>query len=469
MRVPLDYSKPAGAQMNVLVSKRASTSPAKRRGVLFVNPGGGAGSGVLHAGKLSKPEAGGYTRLPKEVLDAYDIIGMDSRGVGHSEPPSCVGEDYWANLQPDPDRPEERDKSWQTWQAYSRACGEKQGAKLKHLGTRNVVKDMDRLLTLLGEEKLSYLGYSYGTYVGTAFGELYPHRVDRMILDSSMHPEEPQLWYKNSTGQIRPGERRQREYLSWIARYDNVFHLGKTFEEVDAAWKKMLGDFRRQPHGQLKNVGAVELMDVYVANIAHEHYWEPLAKAMADYVLRNDESTVLDWATPAGGRAQENYIASLMSVACVDSDWPADRETIERDFTELSEGADFGWYNVAYASACANWPAGHDQRIVPSGRNLPPILMFGTERDSTTPYANTVAMHRKLPTSVLVTELDSGTHCVFGSAGRFTNPQAQRIGAEYLVNGVLPAGDIGIRPHPLPVPTATTAAAERPATLSVRE
>ncbi|MFC0111836.1 alpha/beta hydrolase [Kibdelosporangium aridum] len=466
VNVPLDYSRPFGARMNVLVSRHASTNPAKRRGVLFVNPGGPSGSAVMQAGKLSHPNTTGYTRLPKEVLEAYDIIGVDSRGTGHSEPLSCVGEDYWRQLQPDPDLPEERDKSWERWKAFARSCAEKNGDKLKHIGSRNVIRDMDHVRTLLGEERISYLGYSYGTYLGSAYAELYPGRVDRMILDSSMNPVEPQMWYHNSTGQVTAGVARERDYLNWIARYDTVFHLGKTYEQVNAAWQKMLGDFRKQPRGPLKNVGAVELMDVYIANLSHELYWEPLAKAMADYVLRGDERAVLDWATPAGGAAGESFIAGMISIACIDSDAPADRTKIERDFGELAKTSDFAWYNVSIPSACANWPAGHDQRVVPSGRNLPPILMFGTDGDSATPYVNTVAMHKQLPSSVLVTERGSGTHCVFGSNPAMVNWEAQRIGKEYLVDGVLPNGDIDIAPHPLPVPTAGTAATARPAVLS---
>jgi pimeloyl-ACP methyl ester carboxylesterase len=466
VNVPLDYARPFGPRMNVLVSKHGSTNPAKRRGVLFVNPGGPAASAVMQAGKLSQPNTTGYTRLPTEVLEAYDIIGVDSRGTGHSEPPSCVGEDYWSQLQPDPDLPEERDKSWDRWTAFARSCGEKNGDKLKYIGSRNVIRDMDNVRTLLGEERISYLGYSYGTYLGSAYAELYPGRVDRMILDSSMNPVESQMWYHNSTGQVSAGVARERDYLSWIARYDNVFHLGTTYEQVNAAWKTMLGDFREQPRGPLKNVGAVELMDVYIANLSHELYWEPLAKAMADYVLRGDDRAVLDWATPTGGAAGESYIAGMISIACIDSDAPTDRATIERDFGKLAKTSDFAWYNVSIPSACANWPAGHDQRVVPSGRNLPPILMFGSDGDSATPYVNTVAMHKQLPSSVLVTERGSGTHCVFGSNPAMVNRDAQRIGKEYLVDGVLPNGDIDIAPHSLPVPTAGTVAAARPAVLS---
>ncbi|ONI81547.1 aminopeptidase [Actinosynnema sp. ALI-1.44] len=466
VNVPLDYSRPFGARMNVLVSKQSSANPAKRRGVLFVNPGGPASSAVMQAGKLTQPSANGYTRLPKEVLEAYDVIGVDSRGTGHSQPLSCVDEDYWSRLQPDPDLASERDKSWERWKAFARSCVEKNADKLKYTGSRSVIKDMDHVRTLLGEEKISYLGYSYGTYLGSAYAETYPDRVDRMVLDSSMNPVEPQMWYHNSTGQVTAGAPRQRSYLEWIAKYDNVFHLGKTYDQVNAAWQKLLGDFRARPRGPGKNVGAVELMDVYIANLSHEIYWEPLAKAMADYVLRGDERAVLDWATPSGGAAGESFIAGMISIACVDSDAPADRTRIERDFDQLARTSEFAWYNVSIPSACANWAAGHDQRIVPSGRNLPPILMFGSDGDSATPYANTVAMHKRLPSSVLVTERGSGTHCVFGSHPAMVNWEAQRIGKAYLADGVLPSGDIDIAPHPLPVPTASTPAAARPAVVS---
>jgi hypothetical protein len=166
----------------------------------------------------------------------------------------------------------------------------------------------------------------------------------------------------------------------------------------------------------------VELMDVYIANLSHELYWEPLAKAMADYVLCGDDRAVLDWATPSGGAEGESFIAGMISIACVDSEAPTDRTKIERDFGELAETSDFAWY--------------------------------------------TVAMHKQLPSSVLVTERGAGTHCLFGSHPAMANGEAQRIGKEYLVEGLLPSGDLDIAPHPLPVPTAGTAAAARPAVVS---
>ncbi|WP_086819277.1 alpha/beta fold hydrolase [Allokutzneria sp. NRRL B-24872] len=465
LRVPLDYANPLGAQVNVLLSKRASTNPEKRRGVLLVNPGGTTGAGVLHAGKLTKAEASGYTRLPKDVLDAYDVIGMDARGVGHSEQPSCVGDDYWRNMQPDPDLPQQRDLSWNRWQAYSKACGGKNGDRLRHFGTRNVVRDMDRMLTQLGERKLSFLGSGYGAYVGTAFGQQYPNRLDRVVFDSSIHPDTKQMWYELGLEQVRLGEGRQREHLSWIAKYDNVFHLGKTFDAVNAAWQKMLGDFRARPHGPDKNVGAAELLDAYVSTQSHGAYWEPLAKAMADYVLRGDERAVLAWATPTGGPDVERYIASLMTVACLDTDWPADRARIERDFTKASKGTSWGWYNVTIPSACANWPAGHEARIKTTGAGLPPVLMFATDRSAVTPYSDSVAMHQRLRGSVLVTERDSSTTTVTGRPSTFANPQAERIMKEYLVSGKLPNADVSVPPHAEPVPTATAPTAAPPAHL----
>jgi hypothetical protein len=123
--VPPDYARPSGEKVSLLVSKAASPNPAKRRGVLLVNPGGPGGSGSEWAGRASKPNSAGSTRLPRSVLDAYDVIGMDPRGVAYSTPVSCVDGSYYTGPRPDPGATGGRLKWWAFVDGIAAGCGAK--------------------------------------------------------------------------------------------------------------------------------------------------------------------------------------------------------------------------------------------------------------------------------------------------------------------------------------------------------
>lgn len=460
VQVPLDYARPFGKQVTLLVSKVPAKNPAKRQGSLFVNPGGPGGGAADYVGRLSKPNGDGVTRLPASVLEAYDVIGMDPRGVAHSSPVHCVDPSAFAGPQPDPDNPVNFDAIWKFWGTFAKGCDEKSHSLLPHLGTRNVARDMDTLRVRLGGGKLNYLGFSYGTYLGAVYGEMFPQQVGRMVLDGNMNPEPTNLYYEAGLAQAPAMQARVENWLKWVAQYDSVFHLGKTFEQAKAAWDATLADFRKAPHGQ---VGANELLSAVFGTMYAEPGWTPLAQALSDYVVKKDDAALVDYAQPATDAGNEQSTAAFNAIACVDTAWPTDRAVWERDGAKAAKVSQFGYYNLWTSAACAQWPVPQESRVLPSGRGLPKILMFNTIGDPATPYAGALKLHKRLPGSVMVTELDSGKHCVFANPIAAVNPDAQRIGADYLVTGALPAKDISIPGHALPVPAAGTQASARTA------
>ncbi|GAB2784706.1 alpha/beta hydrolase [Amycolatopsis magusensis] len=459
VQVPLDYTKPFGQQISLLVSKIPSKNPGKKRGSLFVNPGGPGGGAAEYVGRLSKADSTGTTRLPKDVLDAYDLIGMDPRGVEHSSPISCVEPDYFQAPQPDPDAPASRAEYWKVWGGYAEACGAKLKTVLPHLGTKNVARDMDRVRAGLGEDKLSFLGFSYGSYLGPVYGELFPGRTDRIVLDGLVNPEPEQMWYQAGFAQSPAVQQRVEDWLAWIAQYDSVFGLGSSVEQTRAAWNKTLADFRATPHGP---VGAYELLGAVFGTMYAESGWEGLAHALSDYVNDGDDQGLLDWASPVPSEAGEQATAIFNAVTCLDAPWPADPAVWEADAAKVAPSSQFAWSNLWSSAACRTWPAPAEQRVKITGNGLPKALLFQTEKDPATPYAGALKMHQALPGSVLITERDSGKHCVFANPIAVTNPDAQRIGADYLVRGVLPGGDGTIPGHKLPVPTGTSALSTAP-------
>ncbi|MEV6413480.1 alpha/beta hydrolase [Kribbella sp. NPDC051718] len=467
LSVPLDYTRPYGATLSILITKHAANDPAKRIGSLLVNPGGPGGGGTTLAGSLTRPDATGFTRLEKGVLDAYDVIGFDPRGVWHSSPVSCAAPDHFTPPQPDPDAKASRAELWKLWSSYAKGCYDDNKAVLPHLGTVDVARDMDGIRAALGEEKLNYLGFSYGTYLGAVYGKLFPQRVGRMIIDGNVDPTPKDMWYQAGLTQGPALQKRLEEfYLPWVAKYDDVFHLGKDVATVRAAWNKTLTDFRTTPHGV---VGGSELLGTAYGVLFSESAWIPFTQALSAYAVSGDDAPLVDFATPDTSADAEQFNAIFNSVICADSKWSRDRKTYERDAARLAKTSQFSWYNIwTSGSACQSWAFDSPGRVRITGKGLPGVLMFNTVGDPATPYAGALKMHNSLPTSVLVTEKDSGKHCVFANSRLLVNPAVNAIGTKYLLTGELPSGDTTVAGHPLPVPTPAAVAAGKSFKLDLR-
>jgi pimeloyl-ACP methyl ester carboxylesterase len=440
VEVPLNYNAPAGERIPLTISRLPARNRATRRGVLLVNPGGPGGPGVSFAGELSQA-------LPPAVLDSYDLIGFDPRNTGHSAPIHCADpETYWKDPLPDPDSPATRALNWRRASEYSNACAQHAGKYLPFLTTVDNARDIDQIRAALGESKINYLGYSYGTYLGAVYGQLFPHRVDRMILDSSVNPDPASVWYRDNFGQDVPAQRRLNEFFDWIARYDGVFHLGANRAQVAAAWTGILNDLRAKPHGPL---GPYEFIDITFSTLYGEKQWPSLAHAISDYRVRHDDRALVSNVSPKDS-ASENLNSVYNAVECADSAWPPSHAQWDGDAQRMRHQAPLAaWYNMWSVAPCATWRAPHGRPIRITGAGLPRILMFNSVDDMATPYVGALAMHRSLPSSVLVTETNAGEHGVYALSG---NAVATRWGTDYLVHGTLPRGDIRIPGHPLPDP-----------------
>ncbi|WP_413103197.1 alpha/beta fold hydrolase [Streptomyces sp. Inha503] len=185
LEVPLDYREPDGRKITIAISRLASKNPEKRRGVLLTNPGGPGGFGLDQPAQL---KAAG---LPRSVLDSYDVIGFDPRGAGRSTPVTCnlTGHQLWGNIPPYARDAAAVAQHAKRAKAVAEQCAASDTAfMLPHISTRNTARDMDSIRAALGEKKLSYLGYSYGTHLGAVYATLFPERGDRLVLDSNLGP-----------------------------------------------------------------------------------------------------------------------------------------------------------------------------------------------------------------------------------------------------------------------------------------
>ncbi|WP_030803716.1 alpha/beta hydrolase [Streptomyces sp. NRRL S-337] len=495
LTVPLDYARPDGKKIQLTVSRARATAHRERQGSLVFNPGGPGASSL---------EFPLYGTLPKwsRLARAYDFVGYAPRGVGRSAPLSCQDPKTFATAPTDsrmyPDAAFKRKKREQA-RAYARGCARRAGADLPFYNSVNNARDLDMLRAALGEKKLTFIGASYGTYFGAVYATLYPGHVRRMIFDSVVNPDPRQIWYRNNLDQDIAFERRWGDWLRWVAKHDDHYHLGKTKKAVQQAYDTASGKLRRHPlNGKL---GAGELQSAFLKTGYNDGFWPLRAEALASY-LHGDPKPLIAQALPheTGAKDAENANAVYTAVECNDAPWPRSWRTWDRDNTDVAEIAPFEtWDNAWMNLPCAFWPertqsaaagvaaaarrveqgsgqeladaAGHaaateldgalhgrrlplDVHTEPGA--LPPVLLLAAERDAATPYRGALELQRRLPGSSLVTENGAGTHGIgFGE-----NDCVNRYAEAYLLHGKIPAHKVYCAPRAEPVPGQQTARAQ---------
>jgi pimeloyl-ACP methyl ester carboxylesterase len=452
--VPLDYARPKGKRIELTVSRVRATHKdpgnskhrVPRQGALVYNPGGPGGDGLFF------PLVGLQPRW-KRIAAAYDLIGYSPRGVGRSAPLSCEDPKRFFKAPSDaPSYPSESYKKERIAKAraYARGCAERAGSALRYYNSLNNARDLDVLRAALGEDRLTFMGASYGTYFGAVYATLFPSHVRRMVFDSVVNPDPDQIWYRNNLDQSAAFESRWADFREWVARHDDVYGLGGTADAVDRNYKSVSARLASEPAGG--KVGPAELQSAFLQAGYYDDYWPSRAQALSAY-LKGDPKPLIEQAAPATEAAAEaeNSGAVYTAVECNDAPWPTDFAVWDRDNTRLARVAPFEtWDNVWMNLPCAYWPAPRRQPLdVRTGPGeLAPTLILAAERDAATPYDGALELHRRLSGSVLVTERDAGTHGIGGGP----NPCVNGYLDAYLLQGSLPEQRAACAPHAEPRP-----------------
>ncbi|MPY63522.1 alpha/beta hydrolase [Streptomyces spongiae] len=449
--VPLDYAKPYGKQIKLAVDRIGNTgTKSERQGALVYNPGGPGGSGLRFPRRVTTKNP-----LWANTAKAYDFVGFDPRGVGHSAPISCIDpQEYVKAPKMDPVPDSEADKSAQRKLAaeYADGCKERSGAMLPHMTTPNTARDLDVIRAALGEKKLNFLGVSYGTYIAAVYGTLFPTHVRRMVADSVVNPSREKIWYQANLDQDIAFEGRWKDWIKWVAQNDATFHLGDTPAEVQAEWLELRATAKADPIGGL--VGPAELISFFQSAPYYDSAWVPTATVWSKYAA-GDTQALVDAAAPdltdtAGNAASENGTAVYTAVECADAKWPTSWKTWDRDNTRLHKDYPFmTWANAWLNLPCATWKSKqHTPVEVKTKKGLPPVLIVQAERDAATPYEGGVALHKRFKGSRLITEKDAGSHGVTG----LTNPCINERVDTYLLTGEVGKADVTCAPHATPKP-----------------
>ncbi|MEW2030413.1 alpha/beta hydrolase [Streptomyces roseifaciens] len=447
--VPLDYARPDGRTIKIAVDRVANTGgKGERQGALVHNPGGPGASGLLFPMHVI-----GKNPVWAGTAKAYDFVGFDPRGVGRSAPVSCQDPQEAAKAAPKPDHVpgSEADKQAgrKRAKAYADGCFARSGDLLPHMTTADTARDLDVIRAALGEKQLTYLGVSYGTYLGAVYATLFPGHVRRMVLDSVVNPSRDKIWYRANLDQDVAFERRWADWKKWVAGHDAVYHLGGTPAEVQARWDKLRAVAAKNPVGG--TVGPAELTDLFQNAPYYDFMWAPLAAIWSAYASGNEQPLIT--AAGAAGAdpvAAENATAAYTAVECADAAWPTSWKTWDRDNTRLHRQAPFmTWSNAWKNLPCATWPVKRKPTVeVGTGQGLPPVLLVQSARDAAAPYEGAVELHKRLKGSRLITERDAGSHGVTDLVNPCVNDRVEA----YLVQGRTDAEDVTCAPHAAPEP-----------------
>ncbi|GAA2991148.1 alpha/beta hydrolase [Streptomyces lactacystinicus] len=454
-RVPLDYDHPGDGDLTLAAARTAaepagtgsassdpsapasdpsapapaaSASQGTRLGSLLLNPGGPGGSAIEYLEAAARTYDHG-------VRARYDLVGLDPRGVGRSSPVSCLSGDrmdaYTAvGLAPGDqggvDALVAADKE------FAEGCRTQAGAALGHLGTVEAARDMDVLRALLGDEKLNFVGKSYGTFLGATYAGLFPSRVGRLVLDGAMDPSLDSV--AGNRTQAGGFETAWAAFAQDCAKREDC-PLGRTEQQVGDRLTALLGGVRTAPlpttDAGRRLTGSQATTGVIQAMYA-DFLWPKLRAALTD-AETGDGTGLLRLSDDYYGRESDGSYPNLMfaniAVNCLDLPapfhGPEDVQRAVPEFERVSPhfGRDMAWM----ALTCAYWPvratgAAHTVRAAGAA----PIVVIGTTRDPATPYAWAQSLAGQLESGRLLT-FDGDGHtaygrhstCVDGAVNRF--------------------------------------------------
>ncbi|MDV8071430.1 alpha/beta hydrolase [Rhodococcus sp. IEGM 1366] len=430
--VPVDPDDPDGRQIDIMISRLPSQKPEQRRGVLLLNPGGPGGTG------LDQPRFLADRGIPQSVLDSYDLIGMDTRGVGHSSPISCGFTDdlhYYGAVPPYAYDQAAFDEQVRTAKEVARRCAADDDGMLRHVSTANMARDLDRIRAALGEDTASFLGYSYGSALGAAYASMFPDSTDRIVLDSNI----------GDTHLDRDGMRRYArgmedtfpDFARWVAERHDRYGLGATEEQVRANYFAIASGLDATP---VDGVDGRSFRLVTFVTLYNPASYETTADAWVSY--RDGLAAGVGGDLPVGApvlSAGDNAWSVFLAVTCNDVEWPHEVSTYEQ--AVAADRVAYPLFGAAAANImpCAFWesvPAEPPVTIDTEGPTN--ILIAQHRRDPVTPVRGGELLDERFGQRSRLLTVDGSGHGVFGLG---TNPCAQRVVTEYLVDGAMPEED----------------------------
>ncbi|MBD0838841.1 alpha/beta hydrolase [Streptomyces sp. TRM68416] len=438
LKAPLDYAAPDRGDVRLAVSRKKATGPGSRLGSLLVNPGGPGGSAV---GYLQAYAGIGY---PAGVRARYDMVAVDPRGVARSEPVECLdGPDMDTYTQTDitPDEASETTALVEAYKKFAEGCGEDSPKLLRHVSTVEAARDMDILRAVLGDERLNYVGASYGTFLGATYAGLFPKRVGRLVLDGAMDPSLSAR--RLNLDQTAGFETAFRAFARDCVQQQDC-PLGSKADKIGPNLKAFFDrlDRRPIPTGGVdgRRLGESLATIGVIAAMYDEGAWAQLREALTSAMEDSDGAGLLVLADSYYERDADGRYSNLMfanaAVNCLDL--PAaftGPDQVEDALSAFEKASPVFGEGLAWASLnCAYWPVaatGEPHRIEAKG--AAPIVVVGTTRDPATPYRWARSLAAQLSSARLLTYEGDG-HTAYGRGSACID----RTINTYLLNGTPP-------------------------------
>ena len=432
LTVPIDYAEPEGETIELALLR----VPARgsRVGSLVVNPGGPGARGTTYA-------AAGSQVFREPLLDGFDIVGFDPRGVGRSAPVDCLSDtelDAYLGGDPTPDTAEEQAAYRSSVLSFGERCVAGSGPIVGHVTTAEAARDMDVLRSALGEEQLSYFGASYGTKLGATYAELFPDKVGRFVLDGAVDVglDSQSLALEQATG----FETALRAYVqNCLDSTDNCF-LGDTVDEGLATINGLLEEIEDEPlPAGDRELTVGNAFYGIITPLYNRDYWFLLSTALAS-ALEGKGSALMDLAdayasrNPDGSYA-DNTIEANYSINCLDDPTSVPFTEVPSLFDEFEEASPtFGRIFAWGMTGCRGIDVASTQEPLDiRAEGAAPILVLGTSRDPATPLKWARALSAQLDSGVLV-ERDGDGHTAYNAG----NQCIDSIVEDYLLDGEVP-------------------------------
>lgn len=434
VNVPMDYANPGGDTIQIAALRAPSTG--KKTGSLLVNPGGPGASGY----DFVKDAAG--THFSAAVRNAYDLVGFDPRGVKRSAPVTCA-----TDAERDAARAKiyayETDAGLAAALADSKAiatqCASQTGPVLGHIDTASAAKDLDVLRAVVNDSKLNYLGYSYGTFLGSTYASLFPDNVGRMVLDGAL---DPSISNEDLTsGQARAFEKALHSYVASCQKQTKC-PLGSDVDSGVQQIRDLIDSIRQTPRtakdGRLVN--ATQFVSGLITPLYNDQSWPALTQAL-EAAVSGDVSLMLRLADIGADRAPDgsytsNSALAFNAVNCLDYPMVSDAAGMRAEEKRLEQDSPTLGYFFAYGGTiCADWPYKNVRTpaaVEYSGDS--PIVVIGTTGDPATPVEWAASLRKQLGNASLLTWKGEG-HTAYGRANSCLEDSVDN----YLVSGKLPA------------------------------
>ena len=434
---PLDWTDPSAGTIELAVKRSRATGPADQRvGSLLINPGGPGGSGIEYLDYAVSSIMG------DRVLEVYDVVGFDPRGVGESTavrcgPDSTVDEMLTSVVVIESQ--EDLDAARDQMRAFGEVCRQETGPLLAQVDTVSAARDMDLLRAVLGDEQLFYAGFSYGTFLGATYAGLYPERVGRVLLDAALDPsmsEEDLI-----RGQARGFEQSLRAYVE-DCQAGASCPLPGDVDEGAAAIGALVDQIEARPlrAGEGGELNATMAYYGIVVTLYDEAYWPVLTAALEEAMEQNTGALLLELANVylsrnPDGTYSNNSMIAFSAINCLD--YPSQTRSYD-ELEALSadierEAPTFG-RDFVMGAGCEAWPIQSTAERAPiTAEGAAPIVVIGTTGDPATPYEWSVALAEQLTSGVLPTYEGEG-HTAYGRSNACIHDAVDA----YLVDGTVP-------------------------------